>query len=137
MPTKLDPYFRFRNNAREAMEFYRSVFGGKLTLTTFKEFHLSEDPTEDNKIMHAVLEAENGIRFMASDTPNRNEFKPGANIRMSLTGDNEQELKGYFTKLSAAGKVTMPLEKAVWGETFGMCMDRFGIEWMVSIPAQK
>ena len=70
MQTRLNPYLSFKDNAREAMEFYRSVFGGKLTVNTFKEFHASEDPGEDDKIMHAMLEAENGIVFMAADTPN-------------------------------------------------------------------
>lgn len=136
METKLNPYLSFRDNAREAMEFYRSVFGGKLTMTTFKEFNASQDPGEDDKIMHAMLEAENGITFMAADTPNGMEYRPGANISMSLSGDNETELTSYFEKLSAGGQITMPLEKAPWGDTFGMCADRFGVNWMVNITAQ-
>ena len=136
MQTKLNPYLSFRDNARQAMEFYRSVFGGKLTMNTFKEFHASEDPSEGDKIMHAVLEAENGITFMAADTPREMEYRPGANISMSLSGDNEKELGPYFEKLSKGGKITMPLEKAPWGDTFGMCTDRFGVSWMVNITAQ-
>jgi len=133
MQTKLNPYLSFKDNARQAMEFYRSVFGGKLTINTFQEFHASQDPSEDDKIMHAVLEAENGITFMAADTPNAMEYHPGANISMSLSGDNEQELRPYFEKLSAGGTIVMPLEKAPWGDTFGMCTDRFGVNWMVNI----
>jgi PhnB protein len=136
METKLNPYLSFRDNARQAMEFYRSVFGGKLTMTTFKEFNASQDPGEDDKIMHAMLEAENGITFMAADTPNRMEYRPGANISMSLSGDNEKELTSYFEKLAAGGQITMPLEQAPWGDTFGMCADRFGVNWMVNITAQ-
>ena len=136
METKLNPYLSFRDNARQAMEFYRSVFGGKLTMTTFKEFNASQDPGEDDKIMHAMLEAENGITFMAADTPNGMEYRPGANISMSLSGDNEKELTSYFAKLSAGGQIAMPLEKAPWGDTFGMCTDRFGVSWMVNITAQ-
>src|SRR5438105_7717124 len=111
MQSKLNPYLRFKDNTREAMEFYRTVFGGKLDLRTFKDFHASQDPSEDNLIMHSVLEADNGITFMASDTPERMEYKPGTNFNMSLSGDNEQELRNYFEKLSAGGTVTMPLEK--------------------------
>src|SRR5438105_10587238 len=111
MQTKLNPYLSFRDNAREAMEFYKTVFGGKLTFSTFKEFHASQDPSEDEKIMHSSLEAENGITFMAADTPNSMEYKPGTNFNMSLSGDNDGELRGYFDKLSAAGTVTMPLNK--------------------------
>jgi PhnB protein len=83
--------------------------------------------------MHAMLEAENGITFMASDTPNNMEYRPGANISMSLNGDDEAELRGYFEKLCDGGMVTMPLEKAPWGDTFGMCTDKYGINWMVNI----
>ncbi len=137
MQSKLNPYLSFKNNTREAMEFYRTVFGGKLEVSTFKDYHASQDPSEDNLIMHSVLEAENGITFMASDTPNRMEYRPGTNMSMSLSGDNEAELKAYFEKLSAGGRVTMPLEKAIWGDSFGMCTDKFGVQWLVNIAGQK
>ena len=137
MQSKLNPYLSFKDNTREAMEFYRTVFGGKLEVSTFKDYHASQDPSEDNLIMHSVLEAENGITFMASDTPNRMEYRPGTNMSLSLSGDNEAELKGYFEKLSAGGMVTMPLEKAIWGDSFGMCTDTFGVQWLVNIAGQK
>lgn len=137
MQSKLNPYINFRDNTREAMEFYQSVFGGKLNMSTFQEFHASQDPSEDNKIMHSTLEAENGITFMASDTPDRMEYRPGNTMSMSLSGDNEAELAGYFEKLSAGGTVVMPLEKAPWGDSFGMCIDKFGIQWLVNIAGQK
>ncbi len=137
MQSKLNPYLSFKDNTREAMEFYRTVFGGKLEVSTFKDYHASQDPSEDNKIMHSVLESDNGITFMASDTPNRMEYRPGTNMSMSLSGDNEAELKAYFEKLSAGGRVTMPLEKAIWGDSFGMCTDTFGVQWLVNIAGQK
>jgi PhnB protein len=136
MPAKLNPYLNFRDNTREAMEFYKTVFGGKLDIQTFKELGASQDPAEDDKVMHSVLEA-NGITFMAADTPPRMEYKPGGNFGMSLSGEDESELRGYFDKLSAGGAVTMPLEKAVWGDTFGMVTDRFGINWLVNITPPK
>jgi PhnB protein len=136
MQTKLNPYLSFKDNTREAMEFYHTVFGGKLQSNTFKELNASQDPSEDNLIMHSVLEADNGITIMASDTPNRMEYRPGTNMSMSLSGDNEAELKGYFEKLSAGGMVTMPLEKAIWGDSFGMCTDKFGVPWLVNISGQ-
>jgi PhnB protein len=137
MQTKLNPYLGFKDTAREAMEFYKTVFGGKLELHDFKEYHASQDPSEDQKIMHALLEADNGIVFMAADTPNSMEYTAGANISMSLNGDNEAELRGYWDKLSTDGTVTMPLEKAPWGGTFGMVTDKFGVRWMVSISGPK
>jgi len=135
VPTKLNPYLNFKDNTREAMEFYRTVFGGKLQMDTFKEFHASQDPSDDDKIMHAVLDADNGITIMGSDTPDRMEYKPGSTFSMSLSGEDERELRGYFDKLASGGTVTMPLEKAIWGDMFGMCMDRFGVMWLVNVNA--
>jgi PhnB protein len=139
MSTKLNPYISFKNNTREAMEFYHSVLGGDLKMQTFKEFHASEDPSEDNLIMHSELDSEYCMTLMAADTPSRMEYRPGNNVAMSLSGDpdNEAELKTIFDKLSLGGNVTQPLEKAVWGDTFGMCTDRFGINWLVNIAGQK
>ena len=137
MQSRLNPYLSFRDTAREAMEFYQTVFGGKLDVHTFKEFHASETPDEDNLIMHAMLEADNGITFMASDTPARMEYKPGSNVSLSLSGDNEAELRSYWDKLAEGGTVTMPLEKAMWGDTFGMLTDKFGVMWMVNIASPK
>ncbi len=137
MPVQLNPYLNFKDNTRQAMEFYKTVFGGKLTMATFKEFHASQAPSEDNLIRHAELHGDNDITFFASDTPNRMEYKPGTNFSMSLSGDNAAELKGYFDKLAAGGKVTMPLEKAAWGDTFGMVTDKFGVAWLVNIASPK
>ena len=136
MHSQLNPYLSFKDNTREVMEFYKSVFGGKLLISTFKDNHASQGPEEDDKIMHSMLEADNGITFMASDTPDRMEYHVGTNFSMSLSGDNEAELRSYFEKLSAGGNVTMPLEKAPWGDTFGMLTDKFGIAWVVNIAGQ-
>jgi PhnB protein len=137
MQSRLNPYLSFKDNARQAMEFYESVFGGKLTISTFKDFHASEDPAEENKIMHSMLEAENGIVFMGADTPNGMTHETGRNISMSLSGDNEPELRGYWNQLVEGGTIRMPLEKAPWGDTFGMVTDKFGVEWMVNISGHK
>ena len=136
MQSRLNPYLSFKDNAREAMEFYRSVFGGNLTVSTFKEYQASQDPSEDDKVMHSMLEADNGITFMASDTPDLMSYTRGNNYSMSLSGDDEAELRGYFDKLAAGGTVVMPLEHAPWGDTFGMVTDRFGVQWLVNIAGQ-
>lgn len=137
MQTKLNPYISFKDSTSEAMNFYHSIFGGKLTMSTFKEFHASQDPSEDDLIMHSQLETENGMTLMASDTPNRMEYRAGTNFGISLSGDNEAELTAYFEKLSEGGVVTMPLTKATWGDTFGMCTDKFGVSWLVNISPTK
>ncbi|MET3206108.1 UNVERIFIED_ORG: PhnB protein [Arthrobacter sp. UYEF13] len=134
MPTTLNPYLGFRENAREAMTFYQSVFGGDLALSTFGEFHASEDPAEANKIMHGILTASNGLVLMGADTPNGMDLASGSSISVSLSGDDEPELRGYWDKLTAdGGTVTVPLERAPWGDIFGMCTDRFGTAWLVNV----
>ena len=137
MATRLNPYISFKDNAREAMEFYESVFGGHLALSTFKDFHASEDPTEDDKIMHGILETDNGLVLMGADTPNAMEYQKPAGISVSLSGQDEAELTGYYNKLKEGGKESMPLNKAPWGDTFGMLVDKFGIAWMVNIDGAK
>ena len=133
MPTLLNPYLGFRDSAKEAMEFYQSVFGGELTLSTFGEFHASEDPAEQDKIMHGMLTSPSGLVLMGADTPISMEHTPGDAFSVSLSGDDEAELTGYWDKLSEGATITAPLNKAPWGDTFGMCKDRFGINWLVNI----
>jgi PhnB protein len=136
MPSRLNPYINFTDKTREAMQFYKSIFGGNLEMNTFKEYNASHDPSDDDKIMHSMLEADNGITFMAADTPSDMEFKAGTNYSMSLSGDDEAELAGYYEKLAAGGAVVMPLEQAPWGDKFGMVTDKYGIQWLVNISGQ-
>jgi PhnB protein len=131
----LNPYLSFRDNARAALDFYQGVFGGEITRSTFGEFQASEDPAEVDKIMHSQLTTPSGFTLMAADTPNSMDYTPGNNISVSLSGPAEEydELAGYYTKLSEGGTVTMPLNTAPWGDSFGMCVDPFGIAWLVNV----
>jgi PhnB protein len=131
MSARLNPYLSFRDTARPAMEFYQSVFGGDLSISTFGDMHLSEDAAEQDKVMHASLETPGGLTLMASDTPAAMELTTGNNITVSLSGDDQAELRGYWEKLSDGGQVTMPFEQAPWGDIFGMCTDKFGVAWMI------
>ena len=133
MATKLNPYLSFRDTAREAMEFYRDVFGGELTVSTFGEFGASDDPAERDKVMHAALETPGGLTLMAADTPAAMEYTPGSAVSISLSGDDDAQLRGYWDKLADGATIAMPLDKAPWGDTFGMCTDRFGVQWLVNI----
>src|SRR5216117_1936973 len=119
MASRLNPYLSFSGNARQAMEFYKDVFGGELSLNTFGEFGQADSPDAD-KIMHSLLEAPNGFALMGSDTPGGMDFNPGNTITVSLSGDDAAQLRGYWEKLSTAGKVMMPLEKQMWGDEYGM-----------------
>ncbi|MGW6374863.1 VOC family protein [Rhodococcus sp. NPDC055112] len=136
MSSRLNPYISFADNARQAMEFYQGVFGGTLNLSTFGEFGAPDAP-EANLIMHGMLETPGGYTLMGADTPPGMEHKPGANIAVSLSGDDGDELRGYWAKLSDGGTVSVPLEKQMWGDEFGMCTDKFGIGWMVNIGSPQ
>jgi PhnB protein len=132
MTSRLNPFIYFGDNARQAMEFYRDVFGGNLALSTFADFGPPDSP-DANKIMHGQLETTKGFTLMASDTPQGMELKPGTNISVMVSGDDADDLHGYWAKLSEGGTVTVPMEKQVWGDEFGACIDRFGISWMINV----
>ena len=133
MPSVLNPYISFRDDARQALEFYQDVFGGNLNVNTFGQYGDANAPGAGN-IMHGQLETDNGFTLMAADTPPGMEFNEGAGtITISLSGDDEQELRGYWDKLSDGGTVTIPFEKQMWGDLFGMCTDKFGVPWMVDV----
>ena len=137
MNSKLNPYLNFDGQARQAMEFYKAVFGGTLTMSTFKEAGMKVDPADSDRIMHAALIADNGITLMASDTPKGWDCNRGNNVSNSLSGENDSELRGYWDRLSQGATVTMPLAAAPWGDTFGMLDDKFGIRWMVNITSAR
>jgi PhnB protein len=132
MATTLNPYLNFRDGTREVMDFYASVFGGELTLSTFAENGgMGQPESEQGKVMHSQLRTRGGMTLMAADVPSSMEVS--ANGTVSLSGDDEAELRGYWDGLVEGGSVTVPLEKAPWGDSFGMCTDRFGVDWMVNI----
>jgi PhnB protein len=136
MASQLNPYLGFKDTARQAMEFYQSVFGGDLTINTFAEYGAADGPEGEN-VMHARLQTPSGFVLMASDAPPQMEVSAGSSITVSLSGTDADELRGYWEKLSDGGTVMMPLEKQMWGDDFGMCTDRFGTPWMVDIvPTQ-
>ncbi|MFK0290482.1 VOC family protein [Streptomyces sp. NPDC090442] len=136
MASRLNPYLTFGGDARQAMEFYQEVFGGTLELKTFGEFGQAGAPEAD-KVMHSVLESPGGFTLMASDTPPGMTYTSGDSFAISLTGDDDAELRGYWERLSAGGSVAVPLEKQMWGDTFGMCTDRFGVRWLVNIGSAQ
>jgi PhnB protein len=132
----LDPYLFFGGNAKEAMDFYKGIFGGELTVQTISEapdFPGKESMKQDN-VMHAMLDGD--VRLMASDS---DKASPGsAKVELSLSGEDEPTLRKYWERLSEdAEKINQELEKAPWGDTFGMLRDRYGVDWMVNITTPK
>ncbi|MFF9112110.1 VOC family protein [Streptomyces sp. NPDC014776] len=132
MASRLNPYLGFSGDARQALEFYQQVFGGTLTLNTYGDFG-HPDAAQADKIMHGMLETSAGFTLMAADNPPEMQRAAGDTISVSVSGDDEAELRGYWEKLSADASVTVPLDKQAWGDVFGMCTDRFGVPWMIDI----
>jgi PhnB protein len=132
MSSRLNPYLNFNGNARQAMEFYQGVFGGELALSTFGDLGAKDSPDAD-RIMHGQLETGAGYTIMGADVTSEMEYQPMTGVSLSLSGDDADALRGYWEKLSASGTITMPLEKQAWGDEFGMCVDQFGVPWMVNI----
>ncbi|MGY2702809.1 VOC family protein [Nocardioides sp. HB32] len=135
MSTVLNPYLNFRAQAREAMTFYQSALGGQLDVTTFADQGgMGVPESEAGLVMHSALTVSDGVQLMGSDVPSH--MDTGGDISngsISLSGDDEATLRGWFEALSAGGSVTVPLEKAPWGDSFGMFTDKYGIGWLVNI----
>lgn len=142
MAIGLNPYLQFDGNAREAVEFYHSVLGGELTISTFSEGMPpgSIDESSADRIMHASLYVDRGLHLMVADTlPGMGSADNGT---ISLSSDGTQPgddaiLRGYWDGLAADGTITMPLEVAPWGDAFGQLDDKFGVSWMVNITASS
>ncbi|GAA4479300.1 VOC family protein [Microbacterium panaciterrae] len=131
--TTLNPYISFRDNAREAMEFYQKALGGDLQVTTFGDMPGAvQDEAEQSLVMHAMLTAPGDLVLMASDTPAHYEYKAPQGVSVSLGGTDEAEIRAAWEKLTDGATVTQEFGPAPWGDLFGMLTDRFGIDWMFS-----
>ena len=135
MSSRLNPYLNFKGTAREALEFYAEVFGGDLTVSTFGELG-EPDAAYADQIMHGQLETPAGYTIMGADVPPPMDYQAPGGTTVSISGDDADELRDYWAALSAGGTVTVPLEKQVWGDEFGMCLDRFGTPWMINITSR-
>lgn len=137
----INPYLTFNGNAEEAMNFYKSVFGGEFMdgINRFKDFkempgceNLSE--ADGEKVMHVSLPVQKESLLMASDAIEGmgQPFTAGNNFTISIQTESEEETHRLFNGLSSGGHIVMPLEKASWAELFGMFTDKFGIQWLVN-----
>lgn len=129
MHSHVNPYINFTGQARDALEFYHSVLGGELTLSTFGEYKMAGMPAE--QIMHGQIVVDGKIVLMCSDAPMGGEEHKG--FAVSLSGNDDKELRGYWERLQDGAQVVTPLEKQMWGDHFGQLVDKFGVMWMVDI----
>lgn len=131
MSARVTPYLSFAGDAREAMEFYTSVFGGELELRTFADLRRPGSP---ELIGHAMLDGATGVRLMASDEDDPAVAPSGGGFSIALGGD-ETELREHWAKLSEGGTVVVPFGPSAWGALYGHCVDRFGTRWLVNVTA--
>ena len=128
----LNPYIFFRGTCREAMNFYKDIFGGELTVQTYSEVKMGDEDQKD-LIMHATL-ANESMSLMGSDTEKASD--KAAKISLSIGGSDEHALRSIFEKLSNGGDVYSELKNEFWGDIFGTVTDKYGIEWMVNITPE-
>ena len=132
MAIALNPYLNFSTEAREALEFYRAALDGDLTLSTFGEFGMADDPAQADLVMHGQVTTPLGLILMASDTPpGGDQPKHGTHVNVSLSS-GDTDLQPFWDRLTEGAEIVVPFELAPWGDKFGLFNDRFGIAWLVN-----
>ncbi|MBF6543606.1 VOC family protein [Nocardia brasiliensis] len=127
-------HLNFRGDARAALEFYQSVFGGHLAVVTYKDAGNVEDESAADQVMWGQVLAENGFHVMAYDVPTRMDYDRGENsFFVSLRGESVEEITGYWETLRADATVVVPLGPAGWAPAYGMLRDRFGVVWVLDV----
>jgi len=130
MATAAIPYITFAGNAREALNFYQSAFGGKVEITTFGDFNVPDAPVDG--VMHGALTTDE-FAIYGSDAMMTGDLDDANRIRITIAGDDLDALSGSFDGLAQGGNVVTPLAKQQWGDTYGEVVDRYGVGWMFNI----
>lgn len=129
-------HLNFRGDAREALRFYQSVFGGDQMLISYADAHNVQKPSEADQIMWGQVAAENGFRIMAYDVPSATPYDQGEiPFFVSVRGEDAAEVAGCWEKLCEGSTVIRPLEPAPWAVLYGMVKDRFGVTWVLDVVA--
>ena len=127
-------HLNFRGDARTALEFYQSVFGGQIALVTYADAHSVSDPAEADQVMWGQVQAENGFHVMAYDVPGNQSYSPGDKpVFVSVRGADEHEISTFWKGLSAGATVIQDLGPAGWSPLYGMLKDRFGVTWVLDV----
>lgn len=136
MSPRINPYFTFAGTAREALDFYQSVFGGDLNIASFKDFQAPVDAEFQEMVMHGELRAEH-FTLQASDGAaiHKPENNATTNMEVSVLGEKAdlEIIQNWFDRLSAGATNVQPLTSAPWGATFGSFTDKFGIAWLFNV----
>jgi PhnB protein len=137
MTVSVANHLNFRGDARAALEFYQSVFGGDITIVTYKDAHSVQDPSEAGQVMWGQVAAKNGFRVMAYDVPSRMPWDQGKNaFFVSVRGDSAKEITALWEKLNSGATVSQPLAPSGWSPLYGMLKDRFGVTWVLDVATE-
>lgn len=132
MAIALNPYLNFSTEAREALEFYQAALGGELSIMTFGESGMADDPSQADLVMHGQVTTPHGLVLMASDTPpGGDQPAHGTHVNVSLSS-GDTDLQPFWDRLTEGAEVVVPFELAPWGDKFGLFNDKFGIAWLVN-----
>ncbi|MFC5745621.1 VOC family protein [Actinomadura rugatobispora] len=130
-------HLNFRGDARAALGFYQSVFGGDMVTVTYKDAGNVQEPSEADQVMWGQVAAGSGFRVMAYDVPSQLPWHQGENaFFVSVRGDTAEEITAYWEKLSDGATVVQPLGPAQWAPLYGMCKDRFGVTWVLDVVSE-
>ncbi|MFC0627433.1 VOC family protein [Kribbella deserti] len=125
-------HLNFRGDARAALEFYQSVFGGELAVVTYGDAH----NVQDDQIMWGQVQGGSGIHLMAYDVPQGLPYEQGVNsVFVSVRGDDAEEITSYWKGLADGATVVQELAPAGWSPLYGMLKDRFGVVWVLDVAA--
>lgn len=129
---QLNVYLAFPGNCEEALHFYKDCLSGEITsLQRYGDTPVEASEEHKQRVMHAEFKAD-GIYFMASDSMPGQSVTPGEAVQLSINLTDATEQEAIFSKLSAGGRVDMPLQDTFWGARFGMLTDKYGIHWMLN-----
>jgi PhnB protein len=129
-------HLNFRGDARPALEFYRSVFGGELVAISYQDAHSVPDPSQADQLMWGQVQGDNGIHVMAYDVPSSLPYDAGVNaVFVSVRGKDADEISAYWKSLSDGATILQDLAPAAWSPLYGMLKDRFGVTWVLDVTA--
>jgi len=134
MTVTTTPHLNFRGDARAALEFWHSVFGGQLAVVTYADAHAVTDESEAQQVIYGQLVSAEGLRVMAFDVPSARPFDAGVSpVFVSVRGTDGDELTRYWEALVEGGTVVTALGPSMWSPAYGMVVDRFGVTWVLDL----
>lgn len=137
MPVTTTTHLNFRGDARAALEFYQSIFGGEILAVTYADAHNVLDPSETDQLMWGQVQGDKGIHLMAYDVPVRMPYEQGVNsVFVSVRGQDAEEITTYWKGLTEGATIAYDLSPAGWSPLYGMLKDRFGVVWVLDVVAQ-